>query len=98
MTSPEKEFWKEYCYARVNAKSTHYLCLGAHPKLCHVQSDVLVERIEDDFGDTLITPGPMHEQQFSEETELTDGDIGTPRSLQTLDTTDTDSDVRSLDH
>lgn len=40
----------------------------------------------------------MHKQQFSEISELTNGNICTPRSLETFDTADTDTNVCGLDH
>lgn len=40
----------------------------------------------------------MHEQQFLEESELTNGDIGRPGSLKTFNSRDSDSNVSSLNH
>ena len=40
----------------------------------------------------------MHKKKLAEEAELTNGNIGAPGSLQTLDATDTHSDMSSLDH
>lgn len=35
------------------------------PKLGHIQHDILVEGVEDDLGDSLVTPGAMDQQEFS---------------------------------
>lgn len=35
-----------------------------YPELSHVQCDVLVERIQNDFADSLVTPSSMHEKKF----------------------------------
>ena len=40
----------------------------------------------------------MDEQQLLQEPELRDGNIGTPSSLETFDTRDTNADMRRLDH
>ena len=40
----------------------------------------------------------MDEQQLLQEPELRDGNIGTPSSLETFDTRDTNTDMRRLDH
>lgn len=68
------------------------------PELRHEKGNVLVEGIENDLADSLVAPGTMHEQQLAEETELTNGNIGTSSSLQTFHAADTDTDVSSLDH
>lgn len=38
------------------------ICEGeeTYPKLSHVQCNVLIERIENDFADTLITPSTVN--------------------------------------
>lgn len=71
---------------------------GTHPELRHIQSNVFVERVKDDFGDSLITPSSVYKQQFPEVAKLTNGDIGTAGSLETLNTADADSNMRCLDH
>ena len=40
----------------------------------------------------------MHEEELAQVPELTDGDIRRSRCLQAFDTTDTNPDMRSLDH
>jgi len=72
--------------------------MRTHPKLRHVQSNVLVKRIQDDLRDTLITPSTVHKQQLPQVSELTNSDISTPRRLKTLNPTDANADVRRLDH
>jgi hypothetical protein len=54
---------------------------ATYPELCHIQRNILIERIQNDFGYPLITPCTMHKQQFSKEAELRNSDIGTPCSL-----------------
>ena len=72
--------------------------MATYPKLCHVQSNVLVKRIEDDFGDSLVAPGTMNQEELAKETELTYCNIRTSCGLQALYTADTDSDMSCLDH
>lgn len=40
----------------------------------------------------------MNQQQLAEEAELTNGDVGAARGLQTFDTSDTHTDVSGLNH
>lgn len=68
------------------------------PELRHEKGDVLVERVEDDFGNALVGPGTVDEEEFAEVFELGDGNVGGTSSLKTFDTGDTDTDVSSLNH
>ena len=66
--------------------------------MCHKHGNVLVEGVENDFADAVITPRPMHEKEFSKVTKLTNGNVGASSGLQTLDTCYTDTNMSSLDH
>jgi hypothetical protein len=69
-----------------------------HVELRHVKDDVLVERVEDQFGQPLVTPRAVDEQQLLQVLELRDGDVGRPRRLETFDARDADANVRCLNH
>lgn len=46
----------------------------------------------------MIVPGTMNKKQFSKIPKLPDRDIGRPRCLKTFNTTDTNSNMRCLNH
>ena len=35
-----------------------------------IETDVLIEGVENKFGDSAVVPRPVHQQQLGEETEL----------------------------
>lgn len=46
----------------------------------------------------MVCPRSMDKEQFPQEAELSNGHVGGTSSLQTFDTTDTNSDMSCLDH
>jgi hypothetical protein len=74
------------------------ICHPTYPELCHVQGDILVERIQDNLADPLVTPSAMHQEQFPKISELADSNICTSSSLETFHTADTHTNVSSLNH
>lgn len=68
------------------------------PELRHEEGDVLIEGVEDNFGNALVRPSAVYEEEFAKISELSDGDIGGAGGLETFDTGDADTDVGSLNH
>lgn len=66
------------------------------PELGYVQDDVLIERVEDDLGNTAIRVASVDKEQSLEETELSDRVVTGASSLETLFSGDTDTNVSSL--
>jgi len=53
---------------------------------------------ENKLAQSGITPSAMDQQQLLQVPELGNGNIGTPSSLETFDTRDTNANMRRLDH
>lgn len=69
-----------------------------YPKLCHIQRDILVEGVENQFRNPLIAPSPVYQQELSKISELADSYVGAPSCLKTFDATYTYSNMCCLDH
>ena len=66
--------------------------------LNQIQTNILVERKQNTFGQSTVVPRAVDEQQFLEIRELCDRIIRWIRSLQTLEAADSNPDMRSLNH
>ena len=69
-----------------------------YPELCHVKGDILVERIQNDTTNSVVTPRPMNKEEFAEITELGNRHIGRPSGLETFKTTNTNTNMCGLNH
>lgn len=64
----------------------------------HIESDVLIERIQDDSTDPMIVPRSMDKQHFTQIAKLSNRHVGGPRCLKTFNTADTDAHMCCLNH
>ena len=71
---------------------------SAYPELRHVECNVLVKRVQNDLGNTLITPGSMHQKQLSQIAELPNSNVGTTRCLQAFHAAYANANMGSLNH
>ncbi len=68
------------------------------PQLNHIQTNVLVERVQNDLAEAVVVPHAVHEQEFGQEAELTDGVVGCGQGLSALASVDAHAHVSRLDH
>ena len=68
------------------------------PELRHEERDVLVKGVEYDFGDAVVGPSAMHEEQFAQVFELRNCNICGPGCLEAFHARYTNADVSSLNH
>lgn len=64
------------------------------PKLCHVESNVLVDAVQYEFGDATIRVAAMHEQKACKEAELCYRIVTAACSLKAFVATDTHTYVK----
>lgn len=66
------------------------------PELYDEETNVLVERIENQFGQSVVVPGAMHQEKAVEESELSNGVVRVAGGLLPFEATDTDTDMGGL--